>query len=133
MGLGRTRRSITTPCQAMTLKGRLLSQSVEPMQRAAGPERVARQQAKLLQLHSLVRTRAAVSAQARCGRLLGDWITVNVGATLAEIERQAILSTLRFCRDNKRETAKILGMSLKTLYTRLALYKGLSHSTGENS
>ena len=77
----------------------------------------------------MVETRAAIGE----GSFDGTRITVNVGATLAEIERQAILSTLRFCRDNKRETAKILGMSLKTLYTRLALYKGLSHSTGENS
>jgi DNA-binding NtrC family response regulator len=62
----------------------------------------------------------------------GTRITVGVGATLAEIERRAILATLRFCRDNKRETAETLGLSLKTLYTRLALYRGLKHSSGEN-
>lgn len=62
----------------------------------------------------------------------GAHIAVDVGATLAEVERQAILATLKFCRDNKRETAKILGISLKTLYARLALYKGLeSNNTGE--
>ncbi len=63
----------------------------------------------------------------------GTRITVNVGTTLAEIERQAILSTLKFCRENKRETAKILGLSLKTLYTRLALYKRQSLFTGDTS
>jgi DNA-binding NtrC family response regulator len=57
-------------------------------------------------------------------------ISIGVGATLAEVERQTILSTLRFCRANKREAAKMLGISLKTLYTRLALYKGLENSTG---
>lgn len=61
----------------------------------------------------------------------GSRITIEIGATLAEVERQCILSTLSFCRENKREAAKILGMSLKTLYTRLALYKGLQHSTGD--
>ena len=61
----------------------------------------------------------------------GAHISVDVGATLAEVERQAILATLNFCRDNKREAAKILGISLKTLYARLALYKGLQSNTGE--
>jgi DNA-binding NtrC family response regulator len=60
----------------------------------------------------------------------GTRITIQVGATLAEIERQTILSTLRFCRENKREAAKMLGISLKTLYTRLALYRGLENATG---
>jgi DNA-binding NtrC family response regulator len=60
----------------------------------------------------------------------GTRLAIPIGTTLAEIERQVILSTLRFCRDNKRETAKILGISLKTLYTRLALYRGLEDSTG---
>ncbi len=64
------------------------------------------------------------------GEFDGTRITIGVGATLAEIERQAILSTLRYCRENKRETAKMLGISLKTLYTRLALYKGLENATG---
>ena len=63
----------------------------------------------------------------------GTGFTVSVGIPLAEVERQVILSTLKFCRENKRDTARMLGMSLKTLYARLALYKGLSHSTGETS
>src|SRR4029079_4339316 len=37
----------------------------------------------------------------------GTRITLTVGATLAEVERQAILSTLRYCRENKREAAKM--------------------------
>ena len=61
----------------------------------------------------------------------GSRITIGIGATLAEVERQCIRSTLSYCRENKRETARILGMSLKTLYTRLALYRGLRHSMGE--
>ena len=61
----------------------------------------------------------------------GERITIGIGATLAEIERQCILSTLAWCRENKREAATMLGMSLKTLYTRLALYKGLQHTSSE--
>jgi DNA-binding NtrC family response regulator len=66
------------------------------------------------------------------GSFDGRRIAVEVGATLAEIERQAILATLSFCRENKRETARTLGISLKTLYTRLALYKGLDRRSGES-
>jgi len=64
------------------------------------------------------------------GDFYGTRISIGVGATLAEVERQTILSTLRFCRENKRETARMLGISLKTLYTRLALYKGLANAVG---
>ena len=42
--------------------------------------------------------------------------------SLAEIERRAILSTLRRNGGDKRTTAKVLGISLKTLYNRLKLY-----------
>ncbi len=66
------------------------------------------------------------------GGLDGRRIAFEVGTTLAELERQAILSTLNFCRENKRETARTLGISLKTLYTRLALYKGLDRRSGES-
>ena len=61
----------------------------------------------------------------------GARLDVRIGASLAEIERQAILATLEFCRDNKREASKILGVSLKTLYTRLNLYSALGTPPGE--
>ena len=46
-----------------------------------------------------------------------------VGTPLAEIERQAIYATLDLCEGNKRRCAEMLGVSLKTLYNRLAEYQ----------
>jgi DNA-binding NtrC family response regulator len=45
-----------------------------------------------------------------------------VGTPLAEIERRAIYATLDLCQGNKRRCAEMLGVSLKTLYNRLAEY-----------
>jgi len=49
-------------------------------------------------------------------------LSVAVGTPLAEIEKQVICSTLDFCAGNKRRCAEVLGVSLKTLYNRLAAY-----------
>ena len=39
------------------------------------------------------------------------------------MEKQAIYATLDHCKGNKRRCAEILGVSLKTLYNRLAAYQ----------
>jgi DNA-binding NtrC family response regulator len=44
------------------------------------------------------------------------------GTPLAEVERRVILATLQQNGGDKRRTAEILGISLKTLYNRLKLY-----------
>jgi DNA-binding NtrC family response regulator len=49
---------------------------------------------------------------------------VRTGTTLAEVERQVILTTLEQLEGDKKRTAETLGISLKTLYNRLAVYKG---------
>jgi DNA-binding NtrC family response regulator len=48
---------------------------------------------------------------------------VRVGTPLAEIERRMILATLESLDGNKRRTAEVLGISLKTLYNRLNVYE----------
>lgn len=53
----------------------------------------------------------------------GDFIRLYVGTPLAEIERRTILSTLEHYDGDKKKTAEILGISLKTLYNRLKQYK----------
>ncbi len=45
-----------------------------------------------------------------------------IGMPLAEAQREIILATLQHYRGNKRKTAEILGISLKTLYNRLRDY-----------
>jgi DNA-binding NtrC family response regulator len=49
-------------------------------------------------------------------------LTVRVGSTLDEVSRRLIEATLAEC-GSKRKAADMLGISLKTLYNRLAVYK----------
>ncbi len=44
---------------------------------------------------------------------------IGVGTTMAEAERELLLATLRHCKGNKRRTAEMLGISLKTVYNKL--------------
>ena len=53
----------------------------------------------------------------------GACLKFPVGTSLAEMEKQAIYATLDHCKGNKRRCAEILGVSLKTLYNRLAAYQ----------
>ncbi len=53
-------------------------------------------------------------------------LNVSVGVTLAEVQRVMILATLEHFQGDKRQAAKTLGVSLKTLYNRLDLYHNQS-------
>ncbi|HEY8020583.1 MAG TPA: sigma-54 dependent transcriptional regulator [Thermoanaerobaculia bacterium] len=47
----------------------------------------------------------------------------QVGTSIAEVERRLIMATLDLNGGNKKKTADILGVSLKTLYNRLNTYR----------
>ncbi|MBS1189729.1 MAG: putative transcriptional regulatory protein [Rhodocyclaceae bacterium] len=49
-------------------------------------------------------------------------LTVRIGSTLDDVNRRLIEATLLECGNVKRKAAEILGISLKTLYNRLAVY-----------
>jgi two-component system response regulator AtoC len=51
-------------------------------------------------------------------------VRITVGSTIAAAERELIEATLRRFRNDKKKAARVLGISLKTLYTRLAVYRG---------
>lgn len=55
-------------------------------------------------------------------KLLNGILNFPVGMPLAEAQREIILATLKHFQGNKRHTAEILGISLKTLYNRLREY-----------
>jgi len=50
-------------------------------------------------------------------------IRVAVGTSIEDVERQLILATLEHVQGKKRSAASLLGISLKTLYTRLKSYE----------
>ncbi len=56
-------------------------------------------------------------------------IHIPVGASLAAADRQLILATLNFCNDDKRRAADMLGICLKTLYTKIKEYQLLPART----
>ncbi len=49
-------------------------------------------------------------------------MTLPVGTTLEAAERELILATLRR-HPGKRDAAQVLGIGLRTLYTKLASYR----------
>ena len=51
-------------------------------------------------------------------------ISIPVGTSMADAERDLILATLKHFNHHKERTAAVLGISLKTLYNRLKDYAG---------
>ena len=52
----------------------------------------------------------------------GLTLSIAVGVSLAEADRQLIFATLEMCAGVKKRAADVLGISLKTLYNRLEEY-----------
>ncbi|MHA7838206.1 MAG: sigma-54 interaction domain-containing protein [bacterium] len=67
-------------------------------------------------------------ASSRAGSEEGD-IGVRVGMPTAEAERRLILATLDRLQGDKKRAAKTLGISLKTLYNRLGVYRASSEGS----
>ena len=53
----------------------------------------------------------------------GPCLKINVGASIADVEKDLIIATLEECRGRKERAANILGVSMKTLYNRLRDYQ----------
>ena len=53
---------------------------------------------------------------------LGAPLNIHLGETLAEVEQRHILHTMKHCR-TQEEAARMLGVSTKTLYNKLRLYR----------
>ena len=79
--------------------------------------------AYILAEHSVELPHPHLNTRNRKAITQGDSMSIWVGTPLADAQRQIILATLRHCGNDKRKTAKALGVSLKTLYNRLGTYE----------
>jgi len=53
------------------------------------------------------------------------YIRFHVGMTFDDVEREMLLKTLAFHRNNKCRAARVLGITTKTIYNRLLRYREL--------
>jgi DNA-binding NtrC family response regulator len=67
-------------------------------------------------------TEAPVAAPALAAEDQSGLVVIRVGTPLAEVDRRVTMATLEQCGNVKRTAARILGISLKTLYNRLDAY-----------
>ena len=65
-------------------------------------------------------------AARRSRRKRGPVVRIAVGDSLADVERRLIQRTLAFALGNKKKTAELLKLSLKTIYNKIKEY-GLEH------
>ena len=59
-------------------------------------------------------------------------LTLSLGTTVEEAERALILKSLELAGHNKTRAAAILGISVKTLHTKLVRYRGAGEAPGED-
>jgi DNA-binding NtrC family response regulator len=70
-----------------------------------------------------LRAEDATAAAPRAKAAPAGALAIQVGSSIADAERELIHATLEHVGGNKAAAAKILGISMKTLYIRLNLYK----------
>ena len=70
--------------------------------------------------------RPAILAERARRRPKAPVVHIAVGDSLADVERRLISKTLEFARGNKKKTAELLKLSLKTIYNKIKEY-GLEH------
>jgi DNA-binding NtrC family response regulator len=68
--------------------------------------------------------REASTLTAHSPAVSGNSLTVPLGTSLNEAEKQLILRTLAAQDNNKTRAARVLGISLKTLHNKLRAYGG---------
>lgn len=63
----------------------------------------------------------------------GPSVHIQVGCTIADVEKRVILATLEHCKGRRERAAHMLGVSVKTLYNRLREYRESSRHGADGS
>jgi len=59
-------------------------------------------------------------------------VVIPIGTTLAAAEHEVLLATLKHCGGNKRRTAEMLGVSVKTIYNKLVGERGATSPSSKD-
>jgi hypothetical protein len=62
------------------------------------------------------------SRLASVGLTARDFVTWLIGHSVAEVERELVLLTLRHCSGNRTRSARVLGISVRTLRNKISEY-----------
>ncbi len=76
---------------------------------------------------------APAAAPALAGEDQSGLVVIRVGTPLSEVDRRVTMATLEKCGQVKRAAARILGISLKTLYNRLDVYAAAEKARAGNA
>ena len=74
---------------------------------------------------SLICPREPLSPRSRLALLAltaRDFVTWLIGHSVAEVERELVLLTLRHCSGNRTRSARVLGISVRTLRNKISEY-----------
>ena len=112
--------------EAATTYKTLASRSIEILRRHSWPGNVRELKNLIHRAYILASDILIIEepfARVQASHMLADGtLNLQVGAPLADVERDLIFATLRHFNGNKRQTATALGISVKTLYNRLNEY-----------
>ena len=98
---------IQSPGLPPVLRGRRAVSNIETIESARGNAQLARSQ-----------------AQEHRNEPNSTELTPLVGRTVADVERELILETLRHCGGNRTHAANVLGISIRTIRNKLNDYSG---------
>jgi DNA-binding NtrC family response regulator len=97
-----------------------LKLQVEELRRRVEDERVRFSATEVVPAATLVPLVGGVEPQA--SSVSGGFITIQLGTTMAEIEKKAIEAALRETRGNRRKAAELLEIGERTLYRKLKAF-----------
>jgi len=60
---------------------------------------------------------------------LNEVVSLVIGATFSEVERELVLQTIIHCNGNRTHAARVLGMSVRTIRNKIREYSAMGYLT----